>query len=68
MCDIRIELKTNGNSPQQMAYALGEYFHEKQGDIEMAIIDLEELGKHILTSVEADKQRLEMITKRGGRQ
>lgn len=68
MCDVRIELKTNGNSPQQIAYALGEYFYEKQGDIEMAIIDLDELAKHILLSVEAEKQRFELIEKRGCRE
>lgn len=69
MIECTITLKTQGNSPQQIAYALEDYFFEKQGsDLGMAIIDLEELAKHILLSVEAEKQRLEVIEKRGGRE
>lgn len=65
MNECTIELKVLNNSPEQMAYALVEYFFEKQGDTRMAIIDSEEVAKHILLSVEAEKQRLELIERRG---
>ena len=46
-----IKFKTMDNSPQQMAYALCEYYKQIETGNNTALIELEELAEHILTYV-----------------
>lgn len=64
MIDLIIELKVKGDSPLQVSEAIIEFYVRRQEDIEMALIDLEEFARHIFTSVEADRQRLETIRRK----
>ena len=64
MSDLTIELKVKGDRPLQVADAIIEFYAQRQEDVEMAIIDIEEFARYILTTVEAGRQRLETIRRK----
>ncbi len=64
MSDLTIELKVKGDRPLQVADAIIEFYAQRQEDVEMSLIDLEEFAKYIFTTVEAGRQRLEMIRRK----
>ena len=64
MSDLTIELKVKGDRPLQVADAIIEFYVQRQEDVEMAMIDLEEFARYIFTTVEAGRQRLETIRRK----
>ena len=64
MSDLTIELKVKGDRPLQVADAIVEFYVQRQEDVEMAMIDLEEFARYIFTTVEAGRQRLETIRRK----
>lgn len=64
MSDLTIVLKVKGDRPLQVADAIIEFYAQRQEDIEMSMIDLEELARYISITVEAGRQRLETIRRK----
>jgi hypothetical protein len=62
--DLTIVLKVKGDRPLQVADAIIEFYVQRQDDIEMSMIDLEEFARYIFTTVEAGRQRLETIRRK----
>lgn len=63
--NVTIKLEMINSSPQQMAYALCEYYKTVNcKNIEYAVIDLEELAEHILAYAKSQRKMLEVENER----
>ncbi len=57
----KITFEVIDNTPQQMAYALCEYYKTSNcKNMEHAVIDLEELAEHILAYTKAERKFFEV--------
>lgn len=64
MSDLTIELKVKSDRPLLVADAIIEFYAQRQEDVEITMIDLEEFARCILIAVEAGRKRLETIRRK----